>query len=110
MTPGDDDLDDIRELCPGAALMIEAGVRYIFFPGLRLPLGRKPELCDALLCLSGRDGYPTRLFLSVQLTDRGANWRQYRIFDRTWHSWSWNGVPPSLRPAQILAEHMRALQ
>jgi len=105
-----DALDEIREICPSAEAMNEAGLEYIFLPGLRLPPDRKPEICDALLCLSAREGYLTRLFLSFQYPERGNNWNQFRILDRTWHSWSWNHVVASERPAQILAQHLRALR
>lgn len=103
-------LSEIEAICQGAAAMSEVGLDYIFLPGLKLPPGRTPASCDALLCLSPREGYPTRLFLSVQLTDRGNNWNTFRILDRTWYSWSWNYVAASERPAQILAQHLRALR
>lgn len=103
-------LCEIQAICPGAAPMKEAGLGYIFLPGLKLPPGRTPAACDALLCLSPREGYPTRLFLSAQLFDRGGNWNTYRILDRTWYSWSWGSVPASERPALVLAQHLRALR
>jgi hypothetical protein len=108
--PSAEALIEMQTICPGAAAMSEAGLEYIFLPGLKLPPGRTPAACDALLCLSGREGYTTRLFLSVQLSDRGSNWNTFRILDRVWYSWSWNHVPASGRPMQILAEHLSALR
>jgi len=105
-----DALDEIRQICPQAEAMHEAGRDYVFLPGLKLPLGRQPAIVDALLCLSAREGYPTRLFLSAPLPDRGQNWSQYQILGRAWHSWSWNQVQDSQRPAQILAQHLMALR
>jgi hypothetical protein len=105
-----DALEEIQKVCPGAEAMNEAGLEYIFLPGLQLPPGRQPPVTDGLLCLSGREGYSTRLFLGVQLSDRGNNWNAFRILDRTWYSWSWNHVPAALRPTQILAQHLRALR
>lgn len=103
-------LSEIQAICPGATPMQEAGLEYIFLPGLKLPPGRTPSACDALLCLSPREGYPTRLFLSAQLYDRGSNWNTFHILGRTWYSWSWNYVPSSERPALVLAQHLRALR
>jgi hypothetical protein len=90
--------------------MEEAGREYILLPNLKLPAGRNPSTIDALLCLSEREGYPTRLFLAARYVECGNNWNEYRILDRTWHTWSWNHVASAQRPAQILAEHLRALR
>ena len=88
----------------------EAGREYLFLPSLKLPAGREPNTIDGLLCLSERDGYPTRLFLAARYAERGQNWNEFCILDRTWHSWSWNNVAANQRPMQILAEHLRALR
>ena len=105
-----DALDELRGISPQAETMHEAGLDYIFLPGLKLPPGRQPEVVDALLCLGARDGYPSRLFLSAPLSDRGQNWCAVQILGRTWHSWSWNHVQAGQRPAQMLAQHVRALR
>jgi hypothetical protein len=105
-----DTLQELQVLCPGASVMEEAGREYIFLPSLKLPSGRQPAATDGLLCLSERDGYPTRLFLGARYAECGANWNEFRILDRTWHSWSWNHVAANQRPMQILAEHVRALR
>lgn len=103
-------LEELKSLCPGATVMPEAGRDYIFLPSLKLPPGREPNVTDGLLCVNERDGYPTRLFLAARYPERGANWNEFRILDRTWHSWSWNHVSSAQRPLQMLAEHLRALR
>ena len=45
----------------------EGGITFISLEGLRLPQGCDPPACDALLCPAPRDGYPSRLFLSVKV-------------------------------------------
>lgn len=110
MTVTADVLDELHEISPQAEPMHEAGLDYVFLPGLKLPPGRDPAVADGLLCLNAREGYPSRLFLSVALRDRGGNWNSYQILGRTWYSWSWNHVQANQRPAQILAQHLMALR
>lgn len=90
--------------------MTESGQSYIYLPRLSLPAGCQPPQVEGLLCPHGRDGYATRLFLAQPVSGRGQNWTVHRILDRTWHTWSWNNVGAQLRPAEILAEHLRALR
>jgi hypothetical protein len=90
--------------------MHEGGYVYVHLPGLKLRTGEQTILLDALLCPQPKDGYASRLYLSQQIASRGANWKTERILDRTWWTWSWNGVGSHLRWAEILAEHLRALR
>lgn len=110
MSEQDNGLEELQEISPGAREYVETSVKYIHLPILKLPAGCVPSSVEALLCLAPRDGYTTRLFLSSPITGRGANWTTHRILDKTWHTWSWNNVPGTLRPTQILAEHLRALR
>src|SRR5437868_9404669 len=103
-------MEELRAICPGAREMSEGGLAYVYLPGLRLPECCNPAQAEALLCLQVRERYPTRLFLSQQVVAKGNNWNSFRILDRTWFACSWNNVSASLRPAQILAEHLRAFQ
>jgi hypothetical protein len=106
----DEGLKKIRGLCFEAREMTEAGLAYLYLPGLKLPQGCEPQVVDALLCLQSRDGYPTRLLLSARISNKGQNWNSHRILDREWHTWSWNGVSGNLRPIEILLGHLRALR
>jgi hypothetical protein len=102
-----DALDEILALCPRASVIEEGGLAYIHLPVLILPDG---DAAEALLCLSGRDGYPTRLFLSRPVSGKGNNWSVHRILDKAWHTWSWKDVPACLRPIDILMSHLDALR
>lgn len=101
-------LDEIRSLCSAAEELAEAGIQYIYLPDLKLPCA--PGLVDGLLALQQHGGYTTRLFLSVPVVGKGANWTVHQILGRTWHSWSWNNVPATLRPIEILVNHLDALR
>ncbi len=101
-------MTELKEICPGAQEMPEGGIRYVYLPSLRLPCS--PRVLDGLLCLDTHSGYTTRLFLSVQVPSKGANWTCHHILGRAWHTWSWNNVPGSLRPVEILLNHLGALR
>jgi hypothetical protein len=103
-------MEELQAICPDAREMSEGGLTYVYLPGLRLPEGGNPAQADGLLSLQGREGYPTRLFVSQQVAGKGNNWNSFRILDKTWFTCSWNNVSSALRPAQILAEHLRAFR
>lgn len=106
----EDLLTELATICGGAKEMAEGGYTFVYLPGLKIRTGEHIVSRDGLLCLQPRDGYPTRLFLSEQMQARGSNWTTHRIVDKTWYTWSWNYVSSDLRPAQVLAEHLRALR
>lgn len=106
-------LDGLRKVCSGAEIMHDGGIDYIFLPQLTIIVSKVAHKIDALLCPSQHpSGYMTRLFLSAQFQGSGQsnNWNQFRILERNWHSWSWQNVPSTQAPTQILAAHLRALQ
>lgn len=103
-------LAELAVLCPGTIVMREGGHTYVHLPALRLPAGCQPPVVDALLCLQPHQGYTTRLFLAAPIAGRGQNWTVHRILDRTWHTWSWQGVPADVRPMEVLAGHLRGLR
>jgi hypothetical protein len=103
-------LRELGEVCGEVRELAEGGKAYIYLSRLRLPNGCVPVEVEGLLCIQEHSGYATRLFLSQPVTGRGANWSVHRIVDRTWHTWSWNNVSAQMRPAAILAEHLRALR
>lgn len=102
-----DGLEEILALCRDASVLEDAGLTYIHLPALVLPDGGQAE---GLLCLSGRDGYATRLFLSRAVNGKGNNWSAHRILDKPWHTWSWKDVPGNLRPIEVLMSHLAALR
>lgn len=110
---GPDGLDGLRAIFPKATVMREGGIDYIFLPCITVQTNLGNHSLDALLCPTAHPtGYMTRLFLAMPLPGCGQsnNWGQFRILERDWHSWSWQNVPATLSPAQILAAHLRALQ
>lgn len=101
---------EIKLLCSDAKGLEEGNLQYIFLPSLKLPVRQNSVVRDALLCLGAREGYTTRLFLSERV-DAPVNWQgPISVFGRAWHTWSWNNVPSTLRPAEILVGHLRALR
>jgi hypothetical protein len=103
-------METLRALCEKPAAMTEGGTRYIYLPQLKFVAAGIQRESDALLCPGPHNGYTTRLFLSAPIPERGANWSQWQIFGRTWHTWSWQNVPANLPMIQMLLEHLRALR
>ena len=105
-------LQELRELCPGAQPCGEGGVPYIFLPQLSLPEGCTPAQIDALLCPTAHHGYTSRLFLAQRISSpQSRNWStETRIMERTWYAISWKFEQPNLRLAQILALQLRAFR
>lgn len=103
-------LQELSDLCGEVREFVEGGRTYLYLPQLKLPAGCTPSEVEGLLCIQEHSGYATRLFLSQPVARRGTNWSMHRIVDRNWHTWSWNNVSAQMRPAAILAEHLRALR
>lgn len=109
MTP--DQLEELLAVCLSAQSLTDGPLDLVYLKNLRFEIGtQQHEVPEALLCLSGHQGYATRLYLSEQIPKVGLNWQIETILGRIWHTWSWQGVPPSHRPAQILAQHLRAFR
>jgi hypothetical protein len=102
-----DELDEIRAVCRGASCVSEGGDEFIDLPALKIPIGQAIELRDALLSLAAHTGYASRLYLSAQIAGRGQNWTSHTVLGRTWHTPSWNNVPPG-RPIEMLQQHLKA--
>ena len=108
-----ENLDELRKICAGEKVMQEGGIDYVFLHQLEIITSQGAYQMDALLCPSQHpSGYMTRLFLAEPLIGSGQsnNWTEHRILERNWHCWSWQNVPATQSPAQILAAHLRALR
>lgn len=103
-------LETIISVCPGARVMSEGGTDYVYLPALKVLTSNTHLTIDGLLCPSQHGSYLTRLFLAEPIQGRGQNWALHTILSRTWHTWSWNGVPSNLSLSQILSAHLRALR
>ena len=80
-------LEELKRYCTKLKAFPEGGVTYFYLE--ELPPARRvrthPQVCDALLCPVPRDGYPSRLFLSVQVSSpypRNWNVTNARIDER----------------------------
>lgn len=110
----EDQVAELKLLCPNVREVLEAGCIFYLLPALALPDGCSPPRTDALLCPSARDGYASRLFLAEKVQSRAKaapNWNSngVRIAERNWHAYSWK-TGPNLRLAQMVAAHLRALR
>lgn len=116
MSITDEQLGSLRQINAGAVIQNEGEREYVFLPNLKITVGPNEKTLDGLLCPSEKDGYKTRLFFSETIVerptigDKAANWTAHVILGRTWHSWSWQGVEPSLPLVQMLLAHLRALR
>jgi hypothetical protein len=103
-------LEALKQRCSGLASATEGGLSYLELKSLQLPSGCTPSRVDALLCVSERDGYPSRLFFATMITkpERVANWNSQNIMilNRTWHAYSFklNNPPASLEA--MLLDHL----
>jgi hypothetical protein len=109
----EDEVAELKQLCPGVAGCSDGGTFYLLLPGLILPDGCNPLVADALLCPTPRDGYNSRLFFDRVVSSRQAlNWhmQNVRIVERNWSAYSWKLNRAGLRLAQMVGEHLRALR
>lgn len=110
MSVSDVQLNELQVIAPGATIVEEAGVSYVYMPCLKLPPGCEPQEVEGLLRPgAGPDGYTSRLFLSHQFLEKGRNWTQHRILEKTWFTFSFNGVPSDTRLIEMLVNHRRVL-
>jgi len=109
MAYSQEQIDEIKRYCEKVSALSEGGITFLLLEKLRLPAGCEPSVCDALLCPVSRDGYPSRLYLSVQVSSRySRNWNMTnaRIGERNWVAFSWRVDIPNPSPAQLLIAHL----
>ncbi len=101
-------IEELKGYCTKLSALPEGGVTFLYMEELRLPAGCDPSICDALLCPVAKDGYPSRLYFSVQVASRyPRNWNgSTRIGERNWFAFSWmvNLNEPTL--TQLLIAHL----
>jgi hypothetical protein len=104
-----EEIDELKCYCVKLSFLSEAGVDFLHMEGLRLPIGCEPPVCDGLLCPVHKDGYPSRLYLSVQVTSPYTkNWNvsNLRIGERNWFAFSWRVEIANPTLAQLLVAHL----
>lgn len=103
-------IEELKAYCSKLAALPEGGITFLHMEGLRMPEGCTPAVCDALLCPVDREGYPSRLYLSVQVSSAYTqNWNVSgaRIGEKNWYAFSWKLTLSSPTLAQILVEHLK---
>lgn len=100
---------ELEELCGKVTEYTEGGVRIIHLTRVQLPPGSVPATAEGLLYLGQHSGYMSRLFLAER-TQKETNWTQHRVLDRQWYTWSYQGVSPEQRPAQVLLQQLSGLK
>jgi hypothetical protein len=105
-------LEGLRTVCSKPEFLTDAGREYIYLPQLKVTTDGRIVTMDALLRAGEHSGYPTRLFLAQALPGKGqgGGWSAHTICGRTWHTWSWKGVPENLPLLHILLGHLWALR
>ena len=108
MEPSNAHIEELKRYCGKVGMFPEAGFTYYFLGDLRLPAGCEPPVCDALLCPQLKDGYPSRLYFSVQVNGRYArNWNfNARIGEKNWLAFSWKVDLANPTLAQLLVAHL----
>src|SRR5687768_6180441 len=112
MSLPDDQVQELKALCPGVAQAEEGGKTYFLLPKLKFTSGATTVELDALLCASPRDGYESRLFLAQKVdSPKPLNWNAsgVPILGKAWWAHSWK-TRSGLRLAQMVAEHLAAFQ
>ena len=103
-------LEPMGSVCTRAQVMNEGGLELIFLEQLKIRIGGAVVIVDALLCPGPHSGYRTRLFLSQPFPQKAGNWTVHQLLARTWHTWSWQGVPADQPLLQMLMCHLDALR
>jgi hypothetical protein len=102
-------IEELKRYCAKVCTLKEGGVTFFYLGALRLPDGCNPKTCDALLCPVQREGYPSRLYLAVQVTSaytRNWNVTNARIGEKNWFAFSWRVEPTPPTLAQMLIAHL----
>jgi hypothetical protein len=104
-----EEIEELERYCSKISALTESSVSFLYLAELRLPAGCQPQVCDALLCPVERDGYPSRLYLAVQVTCLYArNWNvtNARIGEKNWFAFSWRVAPTARTLPQMLVAHL----
>lgn len=109
----EDQVKELKSIAPDLSIAQEGGYTYIRIDNLQLPDYCKPNVVNALLCPSQRDGYASTLFYSAQINGlpKTPNWNRVnvRILGENWYAISWR-VNSGLRLAEMLIVHLNALR
>ena len=102
-------IEALKPYCASLRALVEGGTTFFYLEKMPLPVGCTPSSCDALLCPSSRDNYPSRLYLSVKVeSPYSRNWNvtDARIGEKNWFAFSWKVELPGATLVQILLAHL----
>ncbi|HSD08861.1 hypothetical protein [Flavobacterium sp.] len=109
----EDQILELKSIAPDLSIAQDGGYTYIRIDNLQLPDYCKPNVVNALLCPSQKDGYESTLFYSAQITGtpKAGNWNRIgvRILGEYWYAISWR-VNSGLRLSEMLLIHLGALR
>lgn len=107
----DDQITALKAVCPSVEYFEEGKLPFVLLRDYPLPPGVTPTKCDLILCPRERDGYPSRLWFSTQVSARTKpNWNgNTRLLERNWHAYSWK-ADGSFTLVELLAIHLKALR
>ena len=103
------EIEELKRYCSKLSVLEEGGVTFLYLEELCLPEGCEPKLCDGLLCPVAREGYPSRLYLSVQVSSpytRNWNVSNARIGEKNWFAFSWKVELTEPTLVKILVAHL----
>jgi hypothetical protein len=109
MTYPAEQIEKLKLHSDSLSAVTEGGATYFLLENLRLPEGCNPPRCDALLCPTPKDGYPSRLYFSAQVGcgfPRNWNCANARIAERNWFAFSWRVDDPTLTLQELLVAHL----
>lgn len=111
MNFSENEIEELKRIAPNLSFAQEGGYTFILIERLRLPDDCMPEIVNALLCPTPREGYQSRLYFSENITGCPVrNWNgNIRVLERNWYAISWQ-VPSELRLAEMLLIHLKALR
>jgi hypothetical protein len=102
----------LQPFCKGVPQVIHEGdFLFVRLPGLRFQSQGCEFETEGLLVpqtVPSLGGYTTRLLLE-HAVPKPLSWSTVVALGRSWHTWSWNNVPPEWPWPQILAAHLKAL-
>ena len=105
-------ITELKHYYPDIVSVNEGGTAFILIRNLKLPKGCTPEIVNALLCPSPRDGYTSRLFLSQQIAHagQGKNWNAAGVViaGQKWWAVSWKTGQANLRFLGMVIAHLLA--
>lgn len=104
-----EETEELKRYCSRLRALTEGNITFLYLEGLCLPAGCEPPVCDGLLCPVEREGYPSRLYFSVQVSSpytRNWNVSNARIGEKNWFAFSWKVALSAPTLVQMLVAHL----